>query len=388
MNFEFEHQVDRLETDSIKWDFLEMEFGTKDIIPFTIADADWPVHQPILDALKERIDNRVLGYTDPRDEYREAVMGWVERRHDWKIEKDWIVPTGGIVPAMSNLLEAVTSCNAGVVVQPPVYDPFYSIIEATGRKILKNDLILDEDGYHMDYDGLEQLCREGAEALILCNPHNPVCRVWKKEELEKLADICHKYGLIVISDEIHWDLVIGGNVHTTLGKFEQLKDRVVVCTSCSKTFNLAGLDTSSLIIPGEEIRGKFQNYLYARYMFAPNLMGLEAVKAAYRCGDEWVDELQAYITQNAQTVCEFMENELPKVKVAKPEGTFLLWLDMREYGLSSEELVKHIAQAGAGLNSGEHYGESYDGFVRMNIACPEPLLKAGLQCIKNALDAL
>lgn len=384
----FDRQVDRKGTACIKWDFQEMDYGTSGLIPFSIADADWAVHTPILEALKKRIDNGVIGYTDLEPAYFEAVAGWAQRRHDWKIENSWIVPTGGIVPAMSNAIEALTSSDAGIIVQPPVYDPFYSIINATGRRILKNNLILDENGYHMDFAGLEEKCRDGAQMVLLCNPHNPVCRVWKKEELEQFADICKKYNLIVISDEIHWDLVLGDTVHTTFGKMEQLKDRMIVCTSCSKTFNLAGLDTSNLIIPGEEIRGKFQQYLYSRYLFCPNALGLESVKAAYTTGDEWVDDLLKYLTENAKIVCDFMEKELPKVKVAKPEGTFLLWFDMRAYGRSSDELVSLIAQQGAGLNNGHHYGESYDGFVRMNIACPKSQLVAGLDCIKKALDLL
>lgn len=384
----FDRQVDRKGTACIKWDFQEMDYGTSGLIPFSIADADWAVHTPILEALKKRIDNGVIGYTDLETAYFEAVAGWAQRRHDWKIEHSWIVPTGGIVPAMSNAIEALTSADAGIIVQPPVYDPFYSIINATGRRILKNDLVLDENGYHMDFADLEEKCKEGAQAVLLCNPHNPVCRVWKKDELEQFADICKKYNLIVISDEIHWDLVLGDTVHTTFGKMEQLKDRMIVCTSCSKTFNLAGMDTSNLIIPGEELRGKFQQYLYSRYLFCPNTLGLESVKAAYSTGDEWVDNLLEYLTENAKIVCDFMEKELPKVKVAKPEGTFLLWFDMREYGLSSDELIKRIADAGAGLNNGHHYGESYDGFVRMNIACPKTQLKAGLDCIKKALDLL
>lgn len=384
----FDKQVDRKGTACIKWDFQEMDYGTSGLIPFSIADADWATYTPILDALKKRIDNGVIGYTDLDSDYFSAVAGWVKRRHGWEIQHNWIVPTGGIVPAMCNAIEALTSKEAGIIVQPPVYDPFYSIINASGRKILKNDLILDENGYRMDFADLEEKCKQGAEAILLCNPHNPVCRVWKRQELEKLAEICKKYNLIVISDEIHWDLVIGDNVHTTMGKMEQLHERLIVCTSCSKTFNLAGLDTSNLIIPGEELRGRYQQYLYSRYLFCPNTLGLEAVKAAYKDGDKWVDELLKYITENAKIVCDFMEKELPDVKVARPEGTFLLWFDMRKYGLTSDELIRRIADAGAGLNNGHHYGENYDGFIRMNIACPKSQLVAGLECIKKAMSPL
>lgn len=388
MRKSFDEGVDRRGTACIKWDFQEMDYGMSGLLPFSIADADYPTHQPILDALKQRIDNGVIGYTDLNDEYFSAVAGWCERRHDWKIDYSWIVPTGGIVPAMCNAIEAFTERDAKVIVQPPVYDPFYSIIKASGRQMIENGLILDENGYRMDYAGLEDACRDGGKVLLLCSPHNPVCRVWEKEELQRLADICKKYGVIVISDEIHWDLILGGREHTTMGKFTELYDRLVVCTSCSKTFNIAGLETSNLIIPGKELRKKYQDWLYARYLFCPNTLGLEATKAAYNTGDEWVDDEVEYLTENARTVCEFMEKNLPKVKVAEPQGTYLLWFDMRAYGLSSEELVERIAKAGAGLNNGHHYGEAYDGFVRMNIACPRKQLVAGLECVKKALDEI
>lgn len=388
MKYDFDKGVDRHGTACIKWDFQEADYGRNGLLPFSIADADYPTYRPILEALKTRIDNGVIGYTDLNEEYFSAVAGWCERRHDWKIERDWIVPVGGIVPAMCNAIEALVSANAKIIVQPPVYDPFYSVIKASGREIVKNDLILDENGYRMDYDDLEKACQKGAEMLLLCSPHNPVCRVWTESELRRLADICHKYGVIVVSDEIHWDLVLGGHKHTTMGKFTQLQERLVVCTSCSKTFNIAGLETSNLIIPGKELREKYRSWLYARYLFCPNTLGLEAVKAAYHDGDEWVDEETAFLTENAQIVCAYMKEQLPAVKVADPQGTYLLWLDMREYGLTSDELVKRIAQAGAGLNSGYHYGEQYDGFVRMNVACPRKQLMAGLDCIKTALNSI
>jgi len=385
----FEKGVDRQGTACIKWDFQQLDYeGRSGLLPFSIADADYRTYQPVLDALKKRIDNGVIGYTDLNDEYFSAVAGWCERRHSWKIDHRWIVPTGGIVPAMCNAIEAFTDRDAAVIVQPPVYDPFYSIIDASGRRTLKNDLIHDKNGYRMDYEGLETLCRDGAKVLLLCNPHNPVCRVWTAEELRKVAEICRKYGVIVISDEIHWDLMLGGHKHVTMGQFPELYEQLVVCTSCSKTFNVAGLETSNLIIPGEALRKKYQDYLYARYLFVPNTLGLESVKAAYVDGDAWVDREQAFLTENAELACEYIEKNLPKVKVADPQGTYLLWLDMTAYGKTSDELICRIAEAGAGLNSGKHYGDAYDGFVRMNVACPKKQLLAGLGCIQKALAAL
>ena len=362
--YPFNEGVDRKGTACIKWDFQEMDYkGKTGLLPFSIADADYRTYPPILQALKDRIDNGVIGYTDLNEEYYSAVKGWCRRRHDWKIESNWIIPTGGIVPAMCNAIEALTSPSAGVIVQPPVYDPFYSIVQASGRRLLYNDLLLDEEGYHMDIDGLRKIAAEGgAEMLLLCSQHNPVCRVWTYEELKQVVDICKEYHIILVSDEIHWDLILGGRKHVTIGQFPEIYEQMIVCTSCSKTFNIAGLETSNLIIPGEDLRGKYQNYLYSRYLFCPNTLGLESVKAAYQDGDEWVDE------------------------VAKPEGTYLLWLDMRAYEKTSDELIDAIAQEGAGLNSGKHYGDHYDGFVRMNVACPQNQLLGGLQCIQKALE--
>lgn len=382
----FETGVDRRGTACIKWDFQEMDYGRSGLLPFSIADADWPTCRPVLDALRDRVSQGVIGYTDITPAYLNAVAGWCERRHHWKIDTDWIVPIGGIVPGMCNLLEALTPPDAQVIVQPPVYDPFYSVVKASGRRQVDNPLILDEAGYHMDYDGLEEACKNGASVLIMCSPHNPVCRVWTREELARLADICARYGLLVISDEIHWDLALGGREHTTMGQFPQLYDRLVVCTSCSKTFNVAGLETSNLIIPGDAARKTFRDYLFARYLFCPNTLGMVAAQAAYEGGEPWLEEALAYLTENARTVQSYMAQNLPKVKVAEPEGTFLLWFDMRAYGLSSEELVRRIAEAGAGLNAGSHYGAGYDGFVRMNVACPRSQLLAGLDCVKKALE--
>ena len=381
----FNEAAVRKGTACIKWDFQEADYGVSGLLPFSIADADYRTYQPIVDALKARVDSGVIGYTDLNEEYFSAVKGWCKRRHDWTIESSWIVPTGGIVPAMCTAIEVLTEPGAGVIVQPPVYDPFYSIIEASGRKILRNDLLKTEAGYQMDLAGLEELAQKGASMLLLCSPHNPVCRVWTYEELEAVARICQKHGIIVVSDEIHWDLILGDKKHVTMGQFSQLYDQLIVCTSCSKTFNIAGLETSNLIIPGEKIRKKYQDHLYARYLFVPNTLGLESVKAAYKDGDAWVDAQCAHLKENARIVKEYLQENLPEVHLAEVEGTYLLWLDMTAYGLSSDALVERIAAAGAGLNSGAHYGAAYEGFVRMNVACPKEQLLSGLDCIRKAL---
>lgn len=385
----FEKGVDRHNTACIKWDFQQLDYeGKSGLIPFSIADADYSTYPPILEALKERISNGVIGYTDLNEEYFTPVRNWISRRHNWNIKSEWIVPTCGIVPAMCAAIEVLTEESDAVIVQPPVYDPFYSIVQASKRRMLCNDLVHDASGYHMDMDGLEKLSKDGAKVLILCSPHNPVGRVWKKEELQEVANIAKRYGLLVISDEIHWDLMLYKNKHVTMGEFPELYNQLIVCTSCSKTFNIAGLETSNLIIPGNDIRKKYQDYLYARYEFVPNTLGLEAVKAAYKDGDAWVDEENKFLTSNVELVRSYCKENLPKVKIEDPQGTYLLWMDMTAYHKTSKELIWAIADEGAGLNAGKEYGDGYDGFVRMNVACPKSQLTAGLDCIKRALDKI
>jgi len=384
----FNVAIDRLGTACIKWDFRESTYGIADLLPFSIADADYRVNQPILDALKKRIDSGVIGYTDIDESYLSAIAGWVGRRHGWDIDPEWIVPTEGIVPTLANIIEAFTKPGDGVIVQSPIYDPFFTVIKATGRTVVENDLIKDDDGYHMDLDGLERIAEAGAKLLLLCSPHNPVCRLWTAAELEQLAAVCIRHQILVVSDEIHWDLVLGGRKHVTMGVIPGIHDQLIVGTSCSKTFNMAGLETSNFIVPNPDLRKTLRDFLFGRYLFCPNTLGLEAAKAACNTGDEWVDEQTAFLTHNADIVCDFVAEQLPKVTVAKPEATYLLWFDMTAYGLTSDELVHLIAEHGAGLNSGHHYGERYDGYVRMNIACPIEQLTAGLNCIKNALDSI
>jgi cystathionine beta-lyase len=240
----------------------------------------------------------------------------------------------------------------------------------------------------MDFHGLEKICVSGVKMLLLCSPHNPVSRIWSEYELRNLAEICSRHGVIVVSDEINWDITLGGRKHYTAGRVKEFQGRLIVCTSCSKTFNLAGLEMSNLIIPDKTLREKFRKYLNGRHLAYSNALGLEAVKAAYADGDDWVDRQTAYLTKNAETACEFIGDYMPEVEVAKPEATYLLWLNMRHYGMTSEQLTRRIATAGAALNNGLHYGEDYDGFVRMNIACPREQLYAGLECIRKAVGGL
>jgi len=387
--YDFSSEIDRKGSSSIKWDFQKKDYNRDGILPFGIADSDFMVAPEVRERLKKRIDGGVFGYTLPDGKYYDDVVSWCSRRHGLKIKRDWIVPTGCIVSALFDLVDCLTEKGDGVIIEPPVYDPFFSVVNGSGRKVVECPLIHDEGRYRMDYAKIGKACKDGAKAMILCSPHNPVSRVWSEDELRKLADIVKEYGILLISDEIHWDLMLFGSKHVSMAAFDDILDNVIVTISPSKTFNIAGLQTSSTLIKDKAMRERFQAYLSVRSKTCVNALGYEALKACYELGDKWVDEELAHLSSNAQIVLDFFkENSHLNVSVAKPEGTYLLWLDMRSHGKTSDELVGAFAKAGAGLNSGKHYGNGYDGFVRMNIACPERQLRKGLEIIKGALEAM
>lgn len=414
-HYSFDQGAHRIGTSCIKWDLQKEEFGRDGLLPFTIADADYAACPSALDAIVKRTEQGVLGYTEPDANYYSAVQGWCKNRHDWVIEPSWIVPVNGIIPGISYVLDALTSPSDSVVVQPPVYDPFYSVVKACRRTLVENPLIrttvsssdaadnqdqssqaatginsnVEADGgsiyYTMNLIQLEQLFLEGARVLILCSPHNPVGRVWTKEELSEVASLCIKYQVLLISDEIHWDIILGNTPHTTLGQFYEAGLRLIACTSCSKTFNIAGLQTANFIIPDHELRSRLRQWLDSRYLFCPNVLGLTATQAAYETGSQWLDAQLAYLRQNITIAKDFLHTNLPKVKVSPLEGTYLMWMDFTCYGKTSEELTALFARHGAALGNGLHYGAGHDGFIRMNLACPASQLTMGLECMAKAV---
>ncbi|SHK60994.1 MalY/PatB family protein [Hespellia stercorisuis] len=388
-NYDFNELVNRKGSACIKWDFQAADFGHDGLLPFTIADADYPTCPSVTAALSKGIQTGIIGYTDVDDSYYNAVINWCLVRHQWNIKKDWIVPTSGIIPGIAFVLESMTQPEDPIVVQPPVYDPFYSAIRATGRTIVKNELIADENNrYTMDYAHLEECFQRGAKAFILCNPHNPIGRVWSRKELERVRKLCREYHVLLISDEIHWDIVYAPSIHTSIGTLCDENDFAVVCTSGSKTFNIAGLQTSNFIIMNPDLRQTFQDYLYGRYLFCPNTLGLIATKYAYSTGAEWVDAQLLHLKSNAEKVVAFMKAHLPFVKVTFLEGTYLMWLDFTYYHRSSGELVTLFSEYGAAVGDGTHYSPKCDGFIRLNIACPKAQLTGGLECIRRAVQSL
>ena len=380
---QFNKPINRLNTSSIKWDLIKIRTKKEGILPFWVADSDYMTAKPIMEALKTRVNQGAFGYTYVDDEYLGIVQEWVRRRYQYNIEKDWIVTTPGVVTALFFAVSALTNPEAKIIVQSPVYNPFYSVITNNKRGILENKLTSIVDTYEMDFENLELLLQDGAEMMILCNPHNPVGRVWTASEIEKVVTLCKKYNCLLVSDEIHCDLIMKEHQFTSIGKYFNCYDNMIICTAPSKTFNIAGLMTSNIIIKDKSLREKMKHELAIRSLGEPNLLGLEACKAAYTKCDDWLNAQIDHIQRNATLVYRYFKKNIPLAKIAKLEGTYLMWIDMRFMNLTSEELVKKLIDSGAYVNSGAMYGTDYDGFIRLNIACPKEQLQKGLEIIKT-----
>ncbi|MDD3171302.1 MAG: PatB family C-S lyase [Bacilli bacterium] len=377
----FNKPVDRLGTSSIKWDLQKERIGKEGLLPFWVADSDYQTADPIINALIKRIKHGIFGYTIIDNEYREIVKQWFTRRYHYNIENEWIVTTPGVVTALYYAVEFFTSPKASIIIQTPVYNPFYDVITSNKRIVAQNKLISVKNTYKIDFNNLEKLLIDGAEMLIMCNPHNPVGRVWKYEEVAKVVDLCKRYNCLIVSDEIHCDLIYKNVEFTSFGQFFDDYERIIVCTAPSKTFNLAGLITSNIIIKDEALRKTFKEGFASRSLREPNLLGIEACKAAYTECDQWLEEQIVHLSKNAKLVYKYFKENIPLAKIAKLEGTYLMWIDMRFLGLCSQELVNGLVDYGILVNSGAVYGQDYDGFIRLNIACPKKQLEEGLAII-------
>lgn len=389
-NLDFDAVIDRRNTYSLKYDFAEKRGKPKDVLPLWVADMDFKVSSYIIEALDTINSHGIYGYSDVKEEYFEALSGWLKRHYEWDVSEEWLIKTPGVVFALAMAVQAYTEEGDAVLIQQPVYYPFSEVIEDNNRKIVRNDLKQGPDGrYHIDFEDFEKkIVEENVKLFLLCNPHNPVGRVWTREELTRLGDICLKHKVIVISDEIHSAFVFKGKHTVFTGIKEEFKEIGIVCTSPSKTFNIAGLQVSNIFIANEELRKKFRRRVNAAGYSQLNLPGLAACEAAYRHGDEWLDAVLKYIKANAEYMKAFLQEKLPKVKMTEPEGTYLVWLDFREYGLRRGELDQFITQkAGLWLDSGSMFGKVGEGFQRINIACPRKLLAEALQKLVSAFDS-
>lgn len=384
--YNFDKFVDRRGTACVKWDVKDL-FGVgpdADLTPMWIADMDFAVVPEIQTALKERCDHPTFGYNTPTPGCIPALCSWYERRHNWKFTPDQVLNGIGVVTMIRFTLEALTAPGDKVAVFSPVYDPFFAQVRNSGRTLVDLPMKEQDGHYSVDLAAFEQALKDGVKAVIFCNPHNPIGKVWTKDEVETIGGLCAKYGAYMLSDEVHGDMVMDGNHYNPMGLVDAIQDKLVVYTAISKTFNLAGLHQSAIIIPNAEVRAKVDAMLKGAWIMGPNLMAFTAMEAAYTYGDKWVDEVVAYISDNVRYVQQQVRDFMPKVKLAHHEGTFLMWLDLRCLGLSSDELTVTLGREyGIGLGNGAHYGKQCDGFMRMNIACPRSTLEKGVAALKK-----
>ncbi len=390
-NLDFDTVVDRRNTLSLKYDFAKERGRPEDILPLWVADMDFKASSYIIDALNDVNKHGIYGYSDSKQEYYEALKNWMKSHYNWEVSESWLIKTPGIVYALAMAIKAYTKEREAVLIQQPVYYPFSEVIEDNDRRLVVNELKQGKDGkYYIDYEDFEdKIISENVKLFILCNPHNPVGRVWTKEELSELGDICLKHNVIVVSDEIHADFVYG-RAHTVFTNIkESYKNIGIVCTSPSKTFNIAGLQISNIFIADEALRKGFCRQISASGYSQVSLTGLAACEAAYRHGDEWLSAVLKYIKGNADYVKAFLSEKLPKVKMTELEGTYLIWLDFREYGLNDKELNRRIVyEAGLWLDAGRIFGKSGEGFQRINIACPRAILTEALERLEAAFKDL
>ena len=389
MKYNFDIKMERRGTNCEKWDFLEEEFGKKDLLALWVADMDFPAPPEVLDALHKKIDEGALGYPIAPDSLLNAITGWQKDRHGWEIGRDAVTWAPGVVAGLAFSLMAYTKPGDGVIIQTPVYPPFYSTISESGRKIVKNPLKRQNGRYVMDLEGLEKLVTPTCRTLILCSPHNPVARVWSREELEALAEVAERKDMIIISDEIHQDLVYSDAKHISIASLsEEMSSRTVTFVAPSKTFNIAGMNSSVALIPDEKLRARYVSVLNRLHLSSLSILGLTAMETAYAKCSGWLDELMVYLEENRDMTERFIRERMPKAKMDHPEGTYVFWIDFRGYGFDSEKLMDFLVnEAGVALNNGRNFGTEGDGFARINIGTNREMLKEALEKIAKALDA-
>ena len=387
--FDFDTVIDRRNTDSLKYDFAVERGRPADVLPLWVADMDFRAPQCVLDALQASVSHGIFGYTDTKADYDEAVTGWFGRRFGWKPEAEWLVKTPGVVFALAMAIRALTEPGDGVLVQPPVYYPFYEVVRGNGRRLVENELVYRDGRYSIDFADFEQkIAEQKVKLFLLCSPHNPVGRVWTPEELQRMGAVCEKYGVIVASDEIHCDFAFAEHPHTPFpAACPALAERTIVCTAPSKTFNLAGLQASNIFIPSRELRKRFKQEIERTGYSQLNALGLVACKAAYSGGEAWLDACRAYLRDNLRFLRASLEANLPQIRLVEPEGTYFAWLDCSGLGLTRRALNDlMINQAKLWLDAGHIFGESAGQFQRVVLACPRATLEQALEQLRAAID--
>ena len=389
MKYNFDKYMERRGTNCEKWDYLEEEFGKSDLLALWVADMDFPAPPEVLEALHNKIDEGALGYPIAPDSLLKAITDWQKNRHGWEIGKEAVTWAPGVVAGLAFSIMAYTKPGDGVIIQTPVYPPFYATISESGRRIVKNPLKREKDRYVMDLESLEKLVTPTCRTLILCSPHNPVARVWTREELEALSELAERKDMIIISDEIHQDLVYSDAKHMSIASLsEEMSSRTVTFVAPSKTFNIAGMNSSVALIPDEKLRARYVSVLNRLHLSSLSILGLTAMETAYAKCAGWLDELMAYLEENRNFTEKFVRERMPKAKMDHPEGTYIFWIDFRGYGFNSETLMDLLVnEAGVALNNGRNFGTEGDGFARINIGTNREMLKKALEKIAKALEA-
>lgn len=384
MKYNFDELVDRTNTNCIKYDARKMFFGNEDLLPLWVADMDFRTPDFIVEAIKKRTEHELFGYTFRPESYNQSIVNWLKRRHNWEIKPEWISFSPGVVAGLTLAIEAFSNPGDGVILQPPVYFPFFDSVKGTGREMIENPLRIENGRYYFDLEDLKQKITSKTKLLLLSNPHNPGGMAWNKDELSELAQICLENKILIISDEIHSDLIFPGFKHTPLAAIsDQFAQNCVICMAPSKTFNTAGLTTSFLVIPNKRHLAAYERVMRLPHLHMGNIFGTVALEAAYTHGDEWLAQLMSYLQGNYALLEKFFQENFPKVKVMRPEATYLIWIDFSAMGLSDEDLNKKLIEGGVGLNRGVQFGKQGSGFMRMNIGCTRVVLQEALERIKN-----
>ena len=389
MTYDFDEVIDRKGTNCLKYDFAGDRGYPEGVLPFWVADMDFRTAPPVIEELERRVQHGIFGYTDPGADYRAAVWNWMKTQHGWTPAEGSLTITPGVVFALGMAMQSFTAPGDAVLIQQPVYYPFSSIILGNDRQLVNSPLVLKDGHYEIDFVDFEQkITSKNVKLFLLCNPHNPAGRVYTRDELQKMATICLQHGVTIVADEIHNDFIRKGYEHTVLASLgDDIAQHVVTCTAPSKTFNLAGLQISNIFIENESMRQKFRATIDHAGYSQPNALGMFAAQAAYEKGLPWLEALRDYLEQNYQKTKAFLAQHLPKVTLIEPEGTYLLWLDFRAYGLSAKELDHLIVhEANLWLDSGHIFGKDGEGFERLNIACPWATLQQGLKQLAKAFQ--
>ncbi|BAQ13790.1 putative aminotransferase, classes I and II [Clostridium botulinum] len=389
MKYDFDEIIDRSNNRAAKYDERVKKFGTSEVIPLWIADMDFRTAQPIIDACKRKAEEGVWGYTSRPDSYFKAVQEWEKRRNQWDVDVFLMSWSLGVVPALSAIVKIFSHTGDKILIQTPVYSEFYDITEAWGRVVVENQLIEKDGKWYVNFEDFEKKAKE-CKIFLLCNPHNPLGIVWEPEELKRMAEICIANDVLLVSDEIHSDLIFHGKKHTptaTLSK--EISKKIITCVSATKTFNLAGLQASTTIFPNEQMKQKFDGFWMNMDIQRNNAFSSVAMEEAYNEGEEWLTQLLAYVSENFDFIKKYFDENIPKIKPNVPDATYLVWLDCRELDMSNEELRDFmIHKAGLGLNEGCSFGRSLSGYMRLNAACPRSVLEQALKQLKEAIDKL